>query len=140
MTGPGNRLDRPDGEPRMGPRMARMRGVRAPHRRTAHTAHPPIRGCAAGCAVGGANPGPLAPQWLPSGGEGGPPPTASPVAAAATAPPLPTHGRAVTLSDENALSRFRASPDSHRRACGPERAAQGPARRPPGGDSSLHGH
>jgi hypothetical protein len=27
-------------EPRMEPRRARMRGVRAPHRRTAHTAHP----------------------------------------------------------------------------------------------------
>ena len=35
-----------------------MRGVRAPHRRTAHTAHPPVRGCGVGCAVGGANPAP----------------------------------------------------------------------------------
>jgi hypothetical protein len=44
MTPTGNRLDRFIREPRMEPRMARMRGVRAPHRRTAHTAHPPIRG------------------------------------------------------------------------------------------------
>jgi hypothetical protein len=54
----------------MEPRMARMRGVRAPHRRTAHTAHPPIRGCAAGCAVGGANPASPAHRWSPAGGGG----------------------------------------------------------------------
>jgi hypothetical protein len=57
-------------EPRTEPRMARMRGGRAPHRRTAHTAHPPIRGCAAGCAVGGANPELRAHRWSPSGGGG----------------------------------------------------------------------
>jgi hypothetical protein len=63
-------LDRRIREPRRQPRRPRMRGVRAPHRRTAHTAHPPIRGCAAGCAVGGANPGPPAHRspLLPGGG------------------------------------------------------------------------
>jgi hypothetical protein len=70
MTLTGNYLDRRIREPRMEPRRARMRGVRAPHRRTAHTAHPPIRGCAAGCAVGGANPAPQAHRWQPSGGGG----------------------------------------------------------------------
>jgi hypothetical protein len=50
--------------------MARMRGVRAPQRRTAPTAHPPIRGCAAGCAVGGASPEPPAHRWSPSSGGG----------------------------------------------------------------------
>jgi hypothetical protein len=52
-------LDRSDREPRM----ARMRGVRAPHRRTAHTAHLSIRGC----AVGGANPAPPAHRLPPLG-------------------------------------------------------------------------
>jgi hypothetical protein len=54
-----------------------MRGVRAPHRRTAHTAHPPVRGCGVGCAVGGANlappahPAPLGPPrgWSAACGE-----------------------------------------------------------------------
>jgi hypothetical protein len=54
MTWVFNPLDWCIREPRMEPRRARMRGVRAPHRRTAHTAHPPVRGCAVGCAVGGA--------------------------------------------------------------------------------------
>jgi hypothetical protein len=54
MTRPGNHLDRGLAEPRTEPRPASMRGVRAPHRRTAHTAHPPVRGCGVGCAVGGA--------------------------------------------------------------------------------------
>jgi hypothetical protein len=56
----------------MEPRMARMRGVRAPHRRTAHTAHPPIGGCAAGCAVGGANPSARRTGGHPGAGRGGP--------------------------------------------------------------------
>jgi hypothetical protein len=72
MTPTGNRLDRCIREPRMEPRMARMRGVRAPHRRTAHTAHPPIRGCGVGCAVGGANPAPPAHRLPPGVGRGGP--------------------------------------------------------------------
>ena len=57
-----------------------MRGVRAPHRRTAHTAHPPVRGCGVGCAVGGANlaatahrsPAPPGEGWSANRGE--PPP------------------------------------------------------------------
>jgi hypothetical protein len=77
MTPTGNRLDRFIREPRMEPRMARMRGVRAPHRRTAHTAHPPIRGCGVGCAVGGATPRsgrtgghpPVGEGWPASSGE-----------------------------------------------------------------------
>jgi hypothetical protein len=64
-----NPRDRRIREPRMEPCMARMRGVRAPYRRTAHTAHPPIRGCAVGCAVGGANLAPTAHR--PAGGGGG---------------------------------------------------------------------
>jgi hypothetical protein len=54
----------------MEPRGQRMRGVHPPHCRTANTAHPPIRGCAAGCAVGGANQVPQA-HWLPPGPGGG---------------------------------------------------------------------
>ncbi len=54
-----------------------MRGVRAPHRPTAHTAHPPIRGCAAGCAVGGPTPRPGAPVVAIRMGRGGPPTAAS---------------------------------------------------------------
>ena len=70
MTPTGNRLDRFIREPRMEPRMARMRGVRAPHRRTAHTAHPPIRGCGVGCAVGGASlAAPVPPSSPASGGR-----------------------------------------------------------------------
>jgi hypothetical protein len=70
MTWVFNPLDWCIREPRMEPRMARMRGVRAPHRRTAHTAHPPVRGCAVGCAVGGATLGPPA-QRCPASGGGG---------------------------------------------------------------------
>jgi hypothetical protein len=70
MTRPGTHLDRGLSGPRTEPRRARMRGVRAPHRRTAHTAHPPVRGCGVGCAVGGANPAPPAHRWSPSGGGG----------------------------------------------------------------------
>jgi hypothetical protein len=58
----------------MEPRRVRMRGGRAPHRRTAHTAHPPVRGCGVGCAVGGANPTPTgAPITIRGRGRGGPP-------------------------------------------------------------------
>jgi hypothetical protein len=110
----------------MEPRRARMRGVRAPHRRTAHTAHPPIRGCAAGCAVGGANPAPPAHRWSPSAGEG----VVRRQRRAATAPQdrtiLPTCWPAVTLSNENALSRSWACPDPPPPACGPEWATHGP--------------
>jgi hypothetical protein len=61
----------------MEPRRARMRGVRAPHRRTAHAAHPPIRGCAAGCAVGGANFAATVHRSPARPGRGGPPTAAS---------------------------------------------------------------
>jgi hypothetical protein len=109
----------------MEPRMARMRGVRAPHRRTAHTAHPPIRGCAAGCAVGGANAAPRARRWV-TGGWGG---VVRSERRAVTAPQdrtsPPARWLAVTLSDENALSRFRAPPHPHPPPCGPQRAAHG---------------
>ena len=121
----------------MKPRMARMRGVRAPHRRTAHTAHPPIRGCAAGCAVGGANPAPTAHRRSPLGG-GWSADNGEPRQRRRTAPSLQAFRPAVTLSKENALSRFRASPDPHAPACRPERAAQGPARGPLGRCSSVH--
>jgi hypothetical protein len=111
----------------MEPRMARMRGVRAPHRRTAHTAHPPIRGCAAGCAVGGANPAPPAHRSPPRPGGG----VVRQQRRAATAAQERTVPHAcrppVTLSNENALSRFRACPDPHPPASGPQRATHGPA-------------
>jgi hypothetical protein len=45
-------VDRRIREPRMEPRRPRMRGVRAPYRRTAHTAHTAIRGCVVGRHVG----------------------------------------------------------------------------------------
>jgi hypothetical protein len=70
MTRPGNCLDRCIWEPRTEPRRPRMRGVRAPHRRTAHTAHPPVRGCGVVCAVGGANPTSPAHRSAPVPGGG----------------------------------------------------------------------
>ena len=110
----------------MEPRMARMRGVRAPHRRTAHTAHPPVRGCGVGCAVGGANLAPTAPPV--AGGLRGR--VVRHQRRATTAPQdrtiPPRQPGAVTLSNENALSRFRASPHPHPPPCGPQRAAHGP--------------
>jgi len=60
-------------------------------------------------------------------GAGGPPTAASRDSATGPISPSRLPG-AVTLSNENALSRFRASPDAHPPACGPERAAQGSTR------------
>jgi hypothetical protein len=112
------------------PRMARMRGVRAPHRRTAHTAHPPIRGC----AVGGANPTPPAHRWVTlRWGRGGPPPAASPDSAAGPHHPSKPPLAAVTLSNENALSRFQECPARTRQP--PSRS--GPFSRRPRGLGGL---
>jgi hypothetical protein len=121
MTPTGNRLDRCIREPRMEPRMARMRGVRAPHRRTAHTAHPPIRGCGVGCAVGGASLEPRCPRRHPPRGEGWSANSGELQQRRRTRTIPPCLLGVVTLSNENALSRFRAPPHPHPPASGPQR-------------------
>jgi hypothetical protein len=60
-------------------------------------------------------------------GRGGPPPTASRHSVQDRTTAAHSH-EAVTLSNENALSRFRACPDPLPPACGPHRAAHGPGR------------
>jgi hypothetical protein len=93
-----------------------------------------MRGCAAGCAVGGANIAPPAHPSPPAPGRGGPPPTASRDSAAVSHHP-PCLAGAVTLSDENARSRFRAcvqpAPAGLRPAAGRSRARPGVSERMP---------
>jgi hypothetical protein len=120
----------------MEPRSVRMRGGRAPHRRTAHTAHPHIgvRGRR------GQPHAPGAPVGHPRAGEGWSADRGEPRPRHRTAPSLQACWLAVTLSNENAPTRFPASLHPHPPACGPQRAAQGPARRASGRCSSLHWH
>jgi hypothetical protein len=100
--------------------------VCAPHRRTA----PPIRGCAAGCAVGGANPTPPAHRRVTiRWGRGGPPTAASHNSAVGPCHRSQPAGR---------LSRYPTRTPSavqHPQApvCGPQRATHGP------GQGSLRG-
>jgi hypothetical protein len=111
----------------MEPRRARMRGVRAPHRRTAHTAHPPIRGCAAGCAVGGANPAPRRTGWVALGwGRGGPLTAASRDSGTGPHRPYPPPLRGCHVIQRERPQPFPACPDPHPPVCGPQRAADGP--------------
>jgi hypothetical protein len=87
-----------------------------------------MRGCAAGCAVGGANIAPPAHPSPPAPGRGGPPPTASRDSAAVSHHP-PCLAGAVTLSDENARSRFRACVQARsRRPAARSGPLTGPAR------------
>jgi hypothetical protein len=61
-----------------------------------------------GCAVGGANPAPPAHQLPPGVGEGWSATNGERRQRRRTAPSLPARRLAVTLSNENARSRFRA--------------------------------
>jgi hypothetical protein len=105
-----------------------------PHRRTAHTAHPPTRGCAAGCAVGGANLAPPAHRSPPAGGGGGPPAAASYATAVATAPPSPSAHAPSPVSRYPTRTPAAVPGMSTPRPppCGPQRAIHGPGRRSSG--------
>jgi hypothetical protein len=113
----------PSGEPRMKPRRARMRGVRPPPSNRA----PPDKGVRCGVRGWRGQPGgPGAP--VASQGGGGvvrlqQRPTAAPQDRTS-----PHACRAVTLSNEKALSRFRACPDPHPPVCGPQWVAHGARR------------
>jgi hypothetical protein len=107
---------------------AHARCARPPPSNRAHRA-PPIRGCAAGCAVGGATPRPGAPVATLRWGRGGPLAAVSRKPRRRTAPSLKPALGAVTLSNENALSRFRACPHPPRPLRGPERAIHCPRSR-----------
>jgi hypothetical protein len=111
------------------PRRPRMRGVRTPFWLTAqatpHTAHPPLGGCGVACAVGGVG-SPTDARSRAAPGErvvrvwrhvGSPSPSEDRTTL--------THP-SVTLSDENAPSRSRASPHPHPSANAAQRAAHGP--------------
>jgi hypothetical protein len=73
-------FDEPNSEPRTEPRRARMRGVRAP------TVEPRTAPHIGGARSAGPPSRPRRTGGRPLVGRGGPPPTASPVAAVATAP------------------------------------------------------
>jgi hypothetical protein len=118
-----------DQEPRTEPRTARMRGVRAPYRRTAHPA-PPDRGCAAGCAVGGPTPRPRRTGGHPPRGRGGPLTAASPGSAAGPHHPSQPTGRLSRYPTRTPSAVSGHADTRKRRSAGRSRLFTGPARDP----------
>ena len=79
----------------------------------------PYWGCAAGCPVGGASLAPPAHRWSPSAGGGVVRLNGESQQRRRTAPSLRACWPAVTLSNENALSRFQAYRDPDPLPAGP---------------------